>query len=451
MDYHYNDFTEDDYRELLTIAKSKWCFVDYQNYDIDKRSRLLLWRHDVDISIHRALRLAEIEHEAGVASTFFLMLHSAFYNLLEPAIARKIHSIIALGHAIGLHFDPSFYDDRINSMAQLSDLLEREKGILESCLDAPVVAFSWHNPTVGDWLSMDDDHCAGMINAYGASVRSQYTYVSDSNGIWRYSRLRDVLESGGDEKLHVLTHPEWWQKLPMSPRERIYRSVYGRAGATINLYDTILETHGRENLAGAVSNLGFLKELDVDHYQYFDYLWNNRMLQSLFVELYRLHERQINQLSTAMFCKSWQVPARNVNAFFEDRQSAIDGWRLFQAAFGISWVNASNCSVGTHEEWVAVRNQLIHGRAHLSSERLEEGCVYLCNIIESVAKWGRLQESISYDGITRLEDIGVQTERTADGDLGERLKEAEDNIPSISDKVWNEFLKRARSATLERA
>jgi hypothetical protein len=424
----YNDFSESSYRGLLGLAKVNWNFVPYT--DLASEGKLVLWRHDVDISIHRALRLAEIEHEEGVASTFFLMLHSAFYNLLEPAIVCRVQSILALGHAIGLHFDPSFYGDRINSKEQLLDFLEREKAILENGFGATVAAFSWHNPTVGDWLSMDDDHCAGMVNAYGASVRNRYTYVSDSNGIWRYSRLRDVLESGKDEKLHILTHPEWWQKTPMSPRERVFRSVEGRAVAVMRQNDAMLVEHGRENLAGAAENLKFLKEIDTVQYQLCDYLWNSHMLQSLLIELYRLHERQIKQLCNTVFYKVWRVPVCDVDAFFEDDTLTIDGWRLFQIVFVKSWAEASGCSEEEHKDWVKVCDQLFHESVHVSSDKIEEGCVYLCGIIESVARWGLAQESIGCDGITHLSK------------LDEQVKEVGSEIDLSHSKKWEKFKSR---------
>ena len=74
-----------------------------------------------------------------------------------------------------------------------------------------------------DTFAVDAESIAGLTNAYGESLRERYAYVSDSNGYWRHRRLPDVLEAAGEERLHVLTHPEWWQKEPMSPRERIER------------------------------------------------------------------------------------------------------------------------------------------------------------------------------------------------------------------------------------
>lgn len=421
----YNDFSESSYKELLILAKARWRFILFT--ELLSEGNVVLWRHDVDISIHRALRLAEIEHEVGVASTYFLMLHSEFYNLLEPVIVRRVKSIIALGHSIGLHFDPSFYGDKIYSKKRLLEFLAKEKSILDSLFGVSVAVFSWHNPTVGDWISIDEDHYAGMVNAYGVSVRGYYTYVSDSNGYWRYSHLRDVLESGADEKLHVLTHPEWWQKSTMSPRERIFRSVEGRAAAVMKQNDALLAEYGRENLAGPASNLIFLKEIAPPYYQLCDYLWNSRMLQSLIIELYRLHERQLNQLCKAVFCKVWRVPVCDVDAFFENSTRAADGWRLFEAVFEKSWSEASSCSEEEYKDWVKVCEQLFHETVHIPSDKIEEGCVYLCEIIENVAKWGRSQKMIEYDGIT---EFSKQDEQAGSkGDLSHSKK-------------WEEFKSR---------
>ena len=424
----YNDFSESSYRGLLRLAKANWKFIPYA--DFESEGKAVLWRHDVDISIHRALRLAEIEHEEGVASTFFLMLHSAFYNLLESGIARRVESILALGHTIGLHFDPSFYGGRINSKEQLLGFLEKEKLILENCFGVPVAVFSWHNPTVGDWLSIDEDHCAGMINAYGVSVRDRYTYISDSNGFWRYSCLRDVLESGEDEKLHVLTHPEWWQKLPMSPRERVFRAVEGRAVAVMRQNDALLAEYGRENLAGSAGSLRFLKDIDPAHYQFCDYLWNSRMLQSLFIELYRLHVRQVKQLCKTFFCKGWRAPVCEVDALFEDGTHAIDEWRLFEAVFEKSWAEASGCSEEEHRDWVKMCDQLFHESNHISSDKIEEGCVYFCGIIKCIGIWGRGQEIIEYDGITEFSK------------QGKPMKEIDSEIDLSHSKKWEEFRSR---------
>ena len=45
------------------------------------RPATVLLRHDVDLSLDAALRMAEVEADAGARATYFLMTGSVFYNL----------------------------------------------------------------------------------------------------------------------------------------------------------------------------------------------------------------------------------------------------------------------------------------------------------------------------------------------------------------------------------
>jgi hypothetical protein len=243
------DFTSAHYSELLELAKAAYLFVGYD--EVRQNRKVILWRHDCDVSLNRALRLAMIEHEKGVISTFFLNPHSDFYNLLEREQTRIVKQIVALGHRIGLHFDAAYYD--LSSEDELSELVKREAELLGEWFATDISAFSFHNPTEF-LLSCEKESYGGLVNCYSRSFRSMVPYCSDSNGYWRFKRLWDVLERAEEPCLQVLTHPEWWQETPMYPRERISRSVYGRAEAVLASYDKLLETHGRRNDAGPAGN-----------------------------------------------------------------------------------------------------------------------------------------------------------------------------------------------------
>jgi hypothetical protein len=234
------DFTEQEYRRALALARRSY---EFEPFGTESTERHVLWRHDVDASVHRAARLAAIEAEEGVRATYFLSFHSSFYNLLERPVLEAARALVAAGHWLGLHFDSSFpvggdVAERIGrEAAQLADLFER-----------PVATFSFHNPgLVNDDLALADDTVAGLVNAYGRRIRERYSYVSDSNGYWRHERLFDVLEEA-PPRLHVLTHPEWWQEKPLPPRDRIVRCAEGRARAAIDEYDAALAAAGRENI-----------------------------------------------------------------------------------------------------------------------------------------------------------------------------------------------------------
>jgi hypothetical protein len=246
-----SDFTAAHYSELLQLAKASYRFVGFDEVRQDRN--VILWRHDCDVSLNRALRLAEIERDHSVTSTYFLNPHSEFYNLLEKEQTRIVRRIVSLGHRLGLHFDAAYYE--LESEVDLARLLSVEAKLLTDWFDADISAFSFHNPTEF-LLSCDKETYGGLMNCYSRAFRLTVPYCSDSSGYWRFDRLRDVLHRAQDPCLQVLTHPEWWQETPMYPRERICRSVYGRADAVLSSYDKLLETHGRRNDSGPAGNSG---------------------------------------------------------------------------------------------------------------------------------------------------------------------------------------------------
>lgn len=100
MHYFIEDFTEASYRDLLKIAQSNWMIVAFPEYKAE--GRVCLWRHDIDFSPHRAYRLAQIEAVEGVKATYFVHLHSNFYNAFEREVVNLICAILDLGHDIGV-------------------------------------------------------------------------------------------------------------------------------------------------------------------------------------------------------------------------------------------------------------------------------------------------------------------------------------------------------------
>lgn len=428
-----DDFTEERYWQLLRVAKVSYRIATYDA--IPWGTRFILWRHDLDFSINRAVALARIEAEEGVTATYFVNARSAYYNPFEPGQARLLTHILGLGHRLGLHFDAAFHG--VEDEEALNSRVAQEARWLEEATGVRPDAFSFHNPGA-DHLRCDADHYGGLVNCYSQRFKTEVPYCSDSNGYWRFRRLHDVLTEATDPCLQVLTHPGWWQSKPMPPRQRIFRSAYGRAQAGITSYDELLAEHGRMNHAGLTDSLRFLQSLHPCTFALCDYLWNQGHLATLFVELWRLHERQINQFCKAVFRNQWQVPATEVNAFFEDPSMAIDGWRLFRVVFGSTWQQAAGLDEGQCKDWVALGNSLIHGRSTAPGGQLEEGCVFLCRAIEALVAWGRSQP-MAYDGISHLGSIGIPMSKTADGSLTDRLEEVADNVPGFPGKRWERF------------
>ncbi len=243
-DAAWSDFTEAAFRGHLTALKAGgYRFVLFGEA---AEGRQVLWRHDIDFSLHRAARLARIEAEAGVRATYFVNPRSAHYNPAEPDSAPLLRILTDCGHAIGLHFDADAYAESAWTPARLEAAVARERRLLELILDRPVQAMSWHNPTVSNLLDFKADRVGGLVNAYGEAVRQGFVYASDSNGYWRFEPMGQVI-AAGHERLHLLTHPEWWTPEPLSPSARIDRCIQGRADAVRASYDAALARGGRQN------------------------------------------------------------------------------------------------------------------------------------------------------------------------------------------------------------
>src|SRR6185436_7537465 len=66
--------------------------------------RYIVLRHDVDFAPVHSVEMAELEHEAGVTATYFVLVDGQFYDPLRKEIIEQVRRIHELGHEIGLHF-----------------------------------------------------------------------------------------------------------------------------------------------------------------------------------------------------------------------------------------------------------------------------------------------------------------------------------------------------------
>ena len=388
------DFTLNHYSKLLELAKAQYKFISYEEISFDQR--FILWRHDCDFSLNRARDLARIEQEHNVSSTYFLNPHCEFYNLLEKDQAAIIQSILACGHNIGLHFDAAFYQTA--SEDQLDELVAKEAGWLKDWFGVAPTAFSFHNPDAF-LLTCERNSYGGLANCYSRKFKERIPYCSDSNGYWRYRRLYDVLEKADEPCLQVLTHPGWWQEEPLYPRQRIFRSVYGRADAVMALYDNTLQTHGRDNLGGPAGSLAFLKTLDSEQYSLLDYLWNKQAFRILFLELWQMHEVQLRSLCKEFFVRSWRVPGAEANDFLIHCSAANDPRLVFERTFNIPWIQAISLSEDLTSHHNKLRQMISCNTQDIDEGELQKGCVYLCGVIRSMAQGGEANPKIHHDGI----------------------------------------------------
>jgi hypothetical protein len=180
-------------------------------------------RHDIDVSLESAVPFAELEAREGISSTYFVLLSSRMYNLLDPRSEEKISQIIRLEHEIGLHFDITKYE---GSGETIERIIIREIGTLESLFGSKVNSISWHIPQkslLGKRIP--ELYAAGVKNAYDPSLFYEYKYLSDSMMEWRQNP-HDFNDSGKYPRLQILTHPIWYSRSGGANRGDILRGEY---------------------------------------------------------------------------------------------------------------------------------------------------------------------------------------------------------------------------------
>jgi hypothetical protein len=240
----YADFTTAAYADVCRAVKERYRLLRFTD---DLEAPGTLWRHDVDVSVVQAARIARLEADLGIVSTYFFLPHSRYYNLWAPDTVAAARGIVALGHDAGLHFDPTFYDDHLVA-GHYEELAAAERAWLVDLLHCPVAAVSFHQFGVLEEAPPDGAHVAGMVNAYSATIRDRFRYVSDSNGVWRFDRLVDVVAEGRHDHLHVLTHPVWWSTHPLPPRRRLQLCIDEAAQTAGDWYDDLTARYGRPNI-----------------------------------------------------------------------------------------------------------------------------------------------------------------------------------------------------------
>ena len=94
-------FSLEHYRELLEAAKAGGYRL--AGFDQAPEPGDLIIRHDVDLSLVAAVRVAEVEADVGMWSTWCLMTRSVFYNLASKEGEWAIERLRALGGRIAHH------------------------------------------------------------------------------------------------------------------------------------------------------------------------------------------------------------------------------------------------------------------------------------------------------------------------------------------------------------
>ena len=219
------EFTHQGYRGLLHLLRDKgYAFTDYFSW-MDK-PRCVILRHDIDFSLDCALRFSELERAEGVASTWFVLLKTDFYNVFTEENRAKLRRLQENGGTIGLHFDESQYTMQLKPLleqdgayqARLCALIREEAAVLGNLLQTEIRSVAMHCPAPS--LLERDLEIPGMVNTYGKTFFREFKYLSDSRMHWRED-VDGIVAGQKYPHLQILTHAFWYQETAVPMKERL--------------------------------------------------------------------------------------------------------------------------------------------------------------------------------------------------------------------------------------
>jgi hypothetical protein len=199
--------SRDLYLDFLAKAKEKqYSFVRFQDFlkDGPLPARFIALRHDIDFAPSYSLQMAELEHAAGIASTYFVLVDGHFYDALGPNIVKQVRQIHSLGHEIGLHFAVSSAVD-----SDIGKEVAFRLQVLSAIANTTVRSYSQHDPVNAGFVNVTlppgHHDCVDVSEV----IRDHnLLYVSDSAMMWRRHTFHTALEEG--RNLCLLAHPHSW-------------------------------------------------------------------------------------------------------------------------------------------------------------------------------------------------------------------------------------------------
>lgn len=191
-------YTFDVYRSFVeSFLDSGYAFRGFE----DLSGREILVRHDVDLSPTRALKMARLEADLGVETTYCFMLTTPAYEILDHV--DRLESIQSLGHDVELHFDPHFYWESRPGAEALESTVRAECETLERLTGTPVDTVSFHMPP--EWALGTEFE--SFENAYQPRYFEEVEYISDSRQKWRTESPFDDVRP---DRVQILVHPGLW-------------------------------------------------------------------------------------------------------------------------------------------------------------------------------------------------------------------------------------------------
>jgi RNA binding exosome subunit len=228
------DFTIDKYRKLCdALLRSGYSVSTVTSYlgNPKQAQNVLIMRHDVDRKPHRALLMAQVEHEFSIKSTYYFRFNK---KVFYPQLIREIAK---MGHEIGYHYE--VLDKAKGDHGRAIEIFKNELDEFRKITQIKTICM--HGNPLTEWDNRDiwDKHDFNDFGLIGEAYLSfsDITYLSDTGRTWRnkykvkdwlpstdYARIEkaggpaisgtdkliELIKSVEIRRIYLLVHPERW-------------------------------------------------------------------------------------------------------------------------------------------------------------------------------------------------------------------------------------------------
>ena len=164
--------------------------VDYLSCSPRDARKYLVLRHDVDRALGRALRMAQLEHQLGVHSTYYFRTTRAVFN---PTVIARIAD---LGHEIGYHYE--VLDKTKGDIEAAGALFAKELAEFRRLADVKTAAMHGNPLTRWDNRDLWKRYSFQDFNLLGEAYLSFHdiVYLSDTGRTWSpRNKVKDWMPS----------------------------------------------------------------------------------------------------------------------------------------------------------------------------------------------------------------------------------------------------------------
>ena len=225
------DFTFAKYRELCeTIEQSKYTALTFNQYFSLKNipEKFIMLRHDVDRKPEKALKMAELENDLGIISTYYFRMKE---EVFIPEILKEIAN---MGHEIGYHYEVldkaegdiekaiRIFKDELNEFRKICD-------VKTTCMHGNPLS-KWVNKDI--WKKYEFEDFGIIGEPYLSIDYKKVLYLTDTGRRWNSKfSVKDVvdanvnhaiekirstddvirmIEEEYNKQICILAHPERW-------------------------------------------------------------------------------------------------------------------------------------------------------------------------------------------------------------------------------------------------